>query len=118
MNEASKMPKVIGRRARPDEVQVDLEIFPELYWFQGHFPGAPVLAGVVQIDWVWVFARAYLGLDIPVARRFQVKFHSPIVPGDLLTLSLVLQSNKNRLSFEYRRGGMVCSSGQIKLIAP
>ena len=38
-------------RACPDEACFDLHLDPDHPAFRGHFPGMPVLAGVLQIDW-------------------------------------------------------------------
>lgn len=86
--------------------------------FQGHFPTMPVLPGVVQIDWVMRLACRCFGLVRPVAGDFQVKFTRVIEPDMALVLSLVLDPNQHRLSFEYRVEDQVMSSGRIKLASP
>jgi|AGTN01.2.fsa_nt_gi 3-hydroxymyristoyl/3-hydroxydecanoyl-(acyl carrier protein) dehydratases len=115
MADLPRMPTVVAVRKAPDAVEIDLEIRPDLFWFQGHFPDFPILPGVVQLDWALDFARRSLRLDIPAARQFQVKYKSGVFPGDRLTLKLSHRAEKNRLSFEYVRGETICSSGQISL---
>ena len=34
------------------KIQLKLKIDEDLFWFQGHFEQHPILAGVVQVDWV------------------------------------------------------------------
>jgi predicted LPLAT superfamily acyltransferase len=69
-------------------VNLDLHIRPDLLWFHGHFPGTPILPGVVQIHWAVDFARRYLGLDLDTAREFQIKFKAVIQPDDAVVLTL------------------------------
>lgn len=107
-----RQPRIVARRGGENgAVELDLEIDPALVWFQGHFPGHPILPGVVQIDWAVAFARDHLGLDLPAARDFQIKFRATILPGDRVTLALRHEAAKRRLDFHYRRGDEMCSSG-------
>jgi len=107
-----RQPTLVARHGGEDgSVELDLEIDPALVWFQGHFPGHPILPGVVQIDWAIAFARDHLGLDLPAARDFQIKFRATILPGDRVTLILRHEAAKRRLGFQYRRGDEICSSG-------
>lgn len=111
---SERLPKILGRRRTGDGgVELDMEIPPGLLWFQGHFPGHPILPGVVQMDWAVNFGREELGLALPAAREFQIKFKSIIAPGDRLTLALRHDSARDRLSFEYRRDGETCSTGTV-----
>lgn len=111
-------PVVLARRQRGGEAELDIEIPADLRWFDGHFPGAPVLPGVIQIGWALEQGRCLFGLTQPAARDFQVKFKTVIRPGDRLTLRLALAEAPRRLKFVYDRAGATCSSGSIVLDAP
>lgn len=113
MADVLRLPRITDVRSEGGQVELDLVVEPDLLWFQGHFPGQPILPGVVQLDWALSFACQHLRLAVETARQFQVKYKSGIFPDDRLTLVLAHQSIKNHLSFEYRRGGTVCSSGQV-----
>ena len=99
--------------------EIDLVVEPDLFWFQGHFPERPTLPGVVQLDWALDFARRHLGLTVPAARCFQVKYKAVISPDTRLTLVLALHptASGRRLTFEYRRDGEVYSTGSVTLEA-
>lgn len=110
------LPQVLARIPRGAEaIDLELRVQPELLWLRGHFPGTPILPGVVQVHWALHFARECLGVALPAARDFQIKFKTIIVPEDRLVLALDHNSGRGHLSFEYRRGEQVCSNGRIKL---
>ncbi|MDA8230033.1 MAG: hypothetical protein M0006_01705 [Magnetospirillum sp.] len=116
---APRLPRVLAIRAgEGTEAEIDIALDPGLSWFQGHFPGMPILPGVVQIDWALEFARRHLGLGIAAARQFQVKFKATMAPGDRPTLALRHDPGRGRLAFEYRRAGQVCAAGSVTLEAP
>ena len=109
------MPAHLLRRA-PREAEYALALEPGLPAFQGHFPGDPVLPGVVQVDWAVRLGEvafgplgAFRGLD-------QVKFLAPVRP--LEPLELTLAAEPGRLRFQYRCGAELRSSGSILLDAP
>ncbi|MBI2241915.1 MAG: acyl-CoA synthetase [Magnetospirillum gryphiswaldense] len=113
---APRVPEVTAARTGDDGAVVLTMRIPEtLYWFQGHFPGCPILPGVVQLDWVLHFARTQLGLDVPAAREFQVKYTAVVEPGHILDLELRHDAGKGRVVFTYRRGEGKISSGTIYL---
>lgn len=108
-------PIVQDVRTRLNAVELDLCLSNNLFYFQGHFPGQPVLPGVTQIDWAVRFADKHLATQIGAARNFQVKFRSVILPEMKLTLLLELSDDRSRLRFEYRSQDRVLSSGAIRL---
>lgn len=55
-------------------------------WFQGHFPGNPILPGVAQIAMVFELIRQSLQADLRVTRVSRVRFKQMILPDDRLCL--------------------------------
>lgn len=95
-----------------------LDLAPAAGWFTGHFPGSPVLAGVVQLDWALLLAERWLGLGPLAAEAVQVKFKALIHPGDALILVLCWEPERHRLIFDYHRDGTLCASGRIQVASP
>ena len=108
-------PAVHDVRHQSEGVEIDLSIPENLFYLRGHFPGEPVLPGVVQIDWAVQLADRYLDTGLGGARNFKVKFRSVITPGSDLTIALKKPAGNGRLSFEYRQGTNILSSGSIDL---
>jgi len=109
------LPQPHRHRIAGNEVVVDLALHAGHPVFFGHFPGHPVLAGAVQIDWAMGFAGEYLGLGQRAAQEFQVKFRRVIVPATALSLTLLLDRPRGTLSFDYRVDTTLASSGRIRL---
>jgi len=107
------LPAVLACRPDGAGVALDLDLTPAAGWFAGHFPGWPILPGVVQLDWALTLAQAHLDLGGGAAGAVQVKFKRPLRPGDRLTLRLSHDPARHRLDFEYCRDGQSCASGRI-----
>lgn len=54
--------------------------------YAGHFPGQPILPGVVLLDEALHALAARLGRQDAAWQLKSVKFHSPVQPGESLTL--------------------------------
>lgn len=108
------MPEVRELVRGDASVTLDLWIPPNLAQLDGHFPGRPILPGVVQIDWAVKLASHHLGVADGPARRFQVKFRRVALPGAIVQLHLRNESARGRLVFEYRRRGELLTSGAIR----
>ena len=90
---------------------LELKIPASLIYFQGHFNNHQILAGVVQIDWVILFAREYLQITKNFAGMKQIKFQSLVYPDN--KLNLFLSYKDNSLNFKYFVADKTISSGKI-----
>jgi 3-hydroxymyristoyl/3-hydroxydecanoyl-(acyl carrier protein) dehydratase len=54
----------------------------------GHFPGTPVVPGVVVLDHVLHATEQWQGRAVHVGAIRQVKFHSPLLPGEMAEVTL------------------------------
>ena len=80
-----------------------IEVVPELACFDGHFPGRPVLPGIVQLQWAIEQAQAAwdeLGAPLQIAN---LKFVRPVAPPATLELSLA-RVNAERVDFTFQNG--------------
>jgi 3-hydroxymyristoyl/3-hydroxydecanoyl-(acyl carrier protein) dehydratase len=111
-------PDIRAFAVNENEVTLELALPAELPCFHGHFPDFPVLAGVVQLDWVMQVAVAHLGCLDPSAMNFSIKFRRVILPGNPLMLTVSRDAVRHRLDFVYRTTGQVASQGRILLAAP
>lgn len=96
-----------------DTVTLLLNVTENISYFQGHFPDAPILAGVVQLDWAVNYAREHFVLTSAEVEEVQVlKFQNVIVPNSLITLRLI-QKSPTKVVFEYESDKGSHASGRI-----
>ena len=110
------LPEILGERAESGRVELELRVPEDLACFAGHFPGLPILPGVVQLDWSVKLGRERLGLAGEFAAAENLKFLSIVRPGARLTLALELVDPAH-LRFGYSSQERKYSSG-ILVFAP
>lgn len=84
--------------------------------FAGHFPGRPILPGVVMLDRVLRFAVANAGECSGHWQIASAKFLSPVAPGEVLVFQL--RGQRPSLSFEIRAADRLVASGQLLCSLP
>lgn len=109
-------PEVLAvRRGDQDSEQVilDLHVPAGLAHFPGHFPGLPILPGVVQVDWAVRHAREHFALTGGFTALENVKFQALVLPDAQLELTLTWDAGKSRLEFVFATRQRKYSSGRI-----
>jgi 3-hydroxymyristoyl/3-hydroxydecanoyl-(acyl carrier protein) dehydratase len=85
----------------------------DLPCFDGHFAGAPVLAGVVQVDWAIELGRRMFGFGGEFLRMEALKFQRVFQPGPPLRIELDWRAERTALRFRFISDAGIHSSGQI-----
>lgn len=118
--------KIVELEPRIRIVGIKQVTFNEQF-FQGHFPGAPVMPGVLQIE-----ALAQVGAILAL-REFEnrenkipffsgiekAKFRRPVTPGDTLTLevkALRIGSKVQKMYGEAKVDGQITAEAEIMCI--
>ncbi|MCL1635036.1 hypothetical protein M2650_10385 [Luteimonas sp. SX5] len=78
----------------------------------GHFPGRPVVPGVVLLDKV-LEAIENTGAPLGALRLPQVKFVQPLLPEQTATIEL--QADAPRWRFRILRGDALIASGEVAI---
>ncbi|MGP1628437.1 MAG: 3-hydroxyacyl-ACP dehydratase FabZ family protein [Giesbergeria sp.] len=79
--------------------------------FAGHFPGQPIVPGVLLLDWAQAAIEAQLGHSVQALT--EAKFHSPATPFDALELDFEVGTCAVR--FEIRSAVRKIASGRFPL---
>ncbi len=107
------LPEILEERLAADALALALRIPEDLTYFSGHFPGMPIVPGVVQIHWAVHFARQYWGIRLSFHHMEAVKFKNLILPGQRLTLSLRWLASAYKLEFDFHSDIQAYSAGRI-----
>lgn len=88
-----------------------LYVHPAIRWFGGHFPGRPLLPGVVQVDWA-VRCAALQGFSpTDFTGLSGVKFPATVTPGSVVAMTLRGAADRVAVRAETHAG--VCAQGTL-----
>jgi 3-hydroxymyristoyl/3-hydroxydecanoyl-(acyl carrier protein) dehydratase len=95
----------------------DFEIPRDHPAFAGHFPGSPIVPGVVLLDEALDTIARELGLSLERCTLPAVKFKSVVRPGQRVTLRFEVSAPGN-VRFELTTAGQLVASGMLSIAAP
>lgn len=75
----------------------------------GHFPGSPVVPGVVVLDQVLKAAELWGTRSVRITGLKQVKFHAPLLPAE--QAEVALETAGTALRFQVTREGQLIAQG-------
>jgi 3-hydroxyacyl-[acyl-carrier-protein] dehydratase len=111
------LPRVLAETRAGDTVTLRVQVPADLAHFDGHFPGTPIVPGVLQIGWALAFASSRLGTSPDCAHVEGLKFQHLLRPGDIATLTLRHEATTRTLHFGCREGERAYASGRLRVEA-
>ena len=106
-------PPLVAIDAGADGCVATLAIPPDLACLRGHFPGHPVVPGVVLVGWALELAATHLGMAPDCRGMETLKFQRVLQPGQRVELTLRADRDRHTLRFAYRDGDTMCASGRM-----
>ncbi len=107
-------PEILASEYDGEQGRWLIGISPKLTFFRDHFPEAPVLPGVIQVDWAANIARSAWS-DIQFSGEvINLKFRQLVRPSQIIRLALT--RSRNRVEFSFASGSRVHSSGYLTVI--
>lgn len=79
----------------------------------GHFPGNPIVPGVILLDEVIAAFREYIGKPLVINAMPNIKFVSPLLPEKEFVISFE-QKKEGLAGFSMQSGNAVIVSGQLR----
>ena len=105
-------PTVLSVASAPPLTSITLAVAAELDWFRGHFPGRPILAGIVQLHWAVLAGRVIYGLSGGPHEIKRLKFKRMLEPPAEIELVLA-RVDEYQVKFTYSSAGEQSSEGTI-----
>jgi len=99
--------------AQPQRVLLELTAPTNLLYFDGHFASAPILPGVVQVEWAIRYGRQYFDLPPQFRAVHALKFQQVILPDNPVQLELLHDAHKGSLQFRYVSASGQHASGRV-----
>lgn len=96
-----------------DEIFTETKIDPQAFFLQGHYPGFPIVPGVILCECLFQSASILLskkqiektaspGNGIPVVARIEnAKFKAPVFPGDVVSFKVRLKEQMGGAYYFY-----------------
>lgn len=78
-----------------------LRVEPDHPAFEGHFPGEPILSGLIQVDWAIRLGRETFGIPGAFHGLDHLKFQAPLRPGEPVELRIDWDGARGHLDFRY-----------------
>ncbi len=108
-------PIVVHERVDAHAAEIAIVVPHGLAFTEDHFPGLPIVPGVVQLKWAVDLARRCLGLQGRFAGCENLKFQRVLTPGDRATLKLEHVEATGKVAFAFESAGARYSSGRLLL---
>ncbi len=89
------------------------QIAPEHPCLAGHFPGDPIVPGVILLDYVNALIKQHFSGKV-VNRISQAKFHQPLRPAETFVIHLE-QTSPDSFKFECLKSAEKIASGKLSI---
>jgi len=92
-------PELVDEKRSARRLERTLRVPADLTFLEGHFPGFPVVPGVVQLRWALRLAAALLGHEPRLASVEALKFRELLRPGDAFRAAVELSAAGDAFNF-------------------
>ena len=109
-------PQILEEARGTDFLERSCLVPRDLACFAGHFPGAPVVPGVLQLDWAMDGIAVLLGKTPGITRIESLKFLAPLKPGARCRLEVRI-GRDGVVDFRIWNEGSEHAKGRLRLEA-
>ena len=83
----------------------------DLIYLKDHFANFPLVPGVIELQWINEKISEFLAQDVGFCRIDKLKFQKFLRPNDEFELSLTLNGQGDKVTFQLKVEGEICCSG-------
>jgi 3-hydroxyacyl-[acyl-carrier-protein] dehydratase len=100
------------------EISAEITLAPDSLWFDGHFPGSPILPGIAQLGLVSDALREHAksqGRAITTVAIRRVRFRQLVRPGETLQI-MITPEETDPASYKFKvlvRGQVACNGSMV-----
>lgn len=96
-------------------IRAEIQVPAESPWFDGHFPGEPILPGVAQLAMVADLLGEALGDPVTLTQISRVRFKQAIRPAETVTVRITPKEEPLSFGFHIESGTEPVCSGKIRI---
>lgn len=111
--DSARYPQLLYCRIAINRAVLEFRIQSELVYFDGHFPGMPILPGVTQLAWAEHYGKLFFSIEQPFLTMEAVKFKKIILPDALIKMTLEWRDENGKLYFDLSSAKESHSSGRM-----
>lgn len=102
------------KQAISGTLMADVHVPADSRWFDGHFPGNPVLPGIAQLSMVAEMLGRTVDRSLAVRSISRVRFKQPIVPDDHLVVQATAHAeNPGTYAFRITKHDRLVCNGTL-----
>ena len=106
------LPPVLSWIKEDSRHRLLLNVLPHMDCFRGHYPGNPILPGVIQVHWAVGVSMGLFGFASLPADIKRLKFKNIVQPPRVIELDL-RRSAANLVNFQFSSAGRIHSMGSL-----
>lgn len=113
LSDRARFPSLIQREPIEGGARFHLAVPADLVYLEGHFKQVAVVAGVVQLHWVFEMIAMETGSPLKVAGLEAIKFHRLLFPKETFTLEVQFKKSNGKWVYRSFTDGHKFASGRI-----
>lgn len=104
----------LSRSSDGTTISCSCTITPDMPFFQGHFPGRPIMPAVAQLDMIQSLLQQHAGWNGALTGGDAIKFSGQVRPGDSLAIH-IQRGPEGAITFSISNENTLASKGTLRL---